>query len=258
MKVKAVFSTFLVLMLVGFTVKQKQAMAGEPKRDSSKTDVRIFNRPPSRVNTLIYVDYKHRNNKQNFVLFTKERDKSFKHIQFIKIAAIGNFHELRSLYEEKKPRVNFRNKKGETALVKVLDGPYDEDTIRKLQYLISVGVRLNVRGKSSKSEYTSPLGVAIWNSRAVFHSGNAAEVQIAQQVLELLITAGADVSGLEANGKSLLHMAVETNNLFAAKLLLESGAEVIPIDDTHKTPLDIAESGEMIQLLKKYQAKGLS
>jgi ankyrin repeat protein len=154
--------------------------------------------------------------------------------------------------------VNFRNNNGETALIKVLDGPYNEDTFLKLKYLISVGVRLNVRGKSSKSENTSSLGVAICNSKAVFQSGNTAEVQIAQHILELLIDAGVDVSSLEVNGRSLLHLAAETNNLFAAQLLLESGAKVIPIDDNHKTPLDIAGSGEMIKLLKKYQVKELS
>jgi len=241
MKFKAIFYTVVFLMLVGFIAKQEQAIAGEP-----------------RVQNLVYVDYTRGSNRQNFALSNKIRDKNFKHIQFVKVADKGTFQELRFLYNEKKPRVNFRNSNGETALIKVLDGPYNEDTLLKLKYLISAGARLNVRGKSSKSDNTSSLGVAIWNSKAFIQSGNAAEVQIAQQVLELLIDAGADVSSLEINGRSLLHLAAETNNLFAAKLLLDSGAKAIPIDDNHKTPLDIAESGEMIKLLKKHQVKEFS
>ena len=259
MKFKAIFYTVVFLLLVGFTVKQEQVIAGETKRGFSKVDYRsLLNIPPSRVKKIDNDDYKYRRNRQNFAVLNTARGKNFKHIQFIKVASIGTFQKLQFLYEEKKTRVNFRNKNGETALIKVLDGPYNEDTFLKLKFLISVGVKLNVRGKSSKSENSSSLGVAIYNSKAVFQSGNAAEVQIAQQILELLIDAGVAVSSLEVNGRSLLHLAAETNNLFAAKLLLESGAKVIPIDDYHKTPLDVTESGEMIKLLKEYQVKELS
>jgi ankyrin repeat protein len=258
MKFKAIFFFVVFILLVGFTVRQEQVIAAETQQGYAKVDYRGLELPPPRVKKTDNDEYKFRNKRQNFALLNKKSDRNFKHVQFIKVAAIGNFKELQFLYEEKKPRVNFRNKNGETALIKVLDGPYNEDTFSKLKFLISAGVKLNVRGKSSKSENTSSLGVAIYNSKAVFQSGNAAEVQIAQQILELLIREGAAVSSLEVNGRSLLHLAAATNNLFAAKLLLESGAKVIPMDDYHKTPLDIAESGEMIQLLKKYQVKELS
>lgn len=258
MKYKAIFFGVVFLVLVGFTAKQEQVIASETKEGYSKVDYRGLELPSSRVKKTDNNAYKFRNKRQNFALLNKTNDKNFKHIQIIKVAAIGTFKELQFLYEEKKPRVNFRNKNGETALIKVLDCPYNDDTFLKLKFLISVGVKLNVRGKSSKSKNTSSLGVAIYNSKAVFQSGNAAEVQIAQQILELLIREGAAVSSLEVNGRSLLHLAAATNNLFAAKLLLESGAKVKPMDDYHKNPLDIAASGEMIQLLKKYQVKDLS
>ena len=257
MKFKAIFYTLFFLMIIGLTAKQDQIIASEFKKHYSKTnysDSRLASSAPKGI----YVNYTQGGNRQNFTTSRKNRTKNFTHIKFIEVASMGTFQELLFLHDEKKPRVNFRNNSGETALIKVLDGPYNEDTFSKLKFLISVGARPNIRGKSSKSDNTSSLGVAIWNSKAVFQSGNSEEVQIAQQVIELLIAAGADVSGLEVNGRSLLHLAAETNNLFAAKLLIESGAKVIPTDDDHKTPLDVAESGEMKKLLKKHQVKKLS
>jgi ankyrin repeat protein len=258
MKFKVFFYTVVFLMLVGFTAKQDQVIAAETESGFAKVAFRSLQLPTSSVKKTANNSYRPRGSRQNFALLKHTKDKNFKHNQFIKVAAIGSFEELHFLYEGKRTRVNFRNKNGETALINVLDGPYNEDTYLKLKFLISVGVKLNVRGKSSKSENTSSLGVAIYNSKEVFQSGNESEVQIAQQILELLIDSGVAVSSLEVNGRSLLHLAAATNNLFAAKLLLESGAKVIPTDDYHKTPLDIAESGEMIQLLKKYQGKELS
>ena len=257
MKFKAIFFTLIFFILIGFTVKQNQVIASELKKAYSKTDysdLRLTSRAPKNIS----VSYKRGGIRQNFATPRKTRDKDFKHIKFIEVASMGKFHELLFFHEKTKPRINFRNNNGETALIEVLDGSYNEDTFSKLKFLISLGAGTNVRGKSSKSDNTSPLGVAIWNSKAIFQSGNTEEVKIAQKVLELLIAAGADVSGLEENGRSLLHLAAETNNLFAAKLLLKSGAKVIPIDDNYKTPLDIAESGEMIKLLKRHQAKKLS
>jgi hypothetical protein len=257
MKIKAIFSTILLLIIIGLTAKQDQVIASELKKVNAKTDYRD-SRPASRAPKGVYVNYTGGGNRQNFETPGKNSSKNFKHISYIAVAAMGTYQELLFLHAERKPRVNVRNYKGETALIKVLDGSYNEDTFSKVKFLLSAGARPNVRGKSSKSDNTSPLGVAIWNSKTVLQSGTAEEVQIARKILGLLIAAGADASGLEANGRSLLHLAAETDNLFAAKLLLESGAKVIPLDDNQKTPLDIAESGEMIKLLKKHQVRKIS
>ena len=56
-------------------------------------------------------------------------------------------------------------------------------------------------------------------------------------------------------GMTPLHVAAKYNNLEGAKMLIEAGAKIMPKDDTGKTPLDYAESTEMIKLLKSYGAK---
>lgn len=254
---KSIVCNVIFLMIICFTTKQDQVIAGELKRDYSKTHY-SYTSFTSRASKGVYARYSHSVNRQNFSTSAKYRGINHKHIKFIEVASTGTFHELLFLHEEIKPRVNFRNNYGETALIKVLDRPYNMETFSKLKFLLSAGAGPNVRGRSSKSDNTTSLGVAIWNSREVFQSGSEEEIQIAQQVLELLIAAGADVSGVEVNGRSLLHLAAETNNLFAAKLLLESGLKVVPIDDNHKTPLDIAESGDMIKLLKEHHVKKVS
>lgn len=257
MRNKFIFYTGIFFVIIGLTVKQDQVIANELQQGYAKavySDLKLTSRPPQNS----YVDYKDGIIRQNFATYKNAVNDNFKNTEFIEIASRGTFYELSFFHDKTRPKVNFRNKFGETALIEVLDGPYNEDTFSKLQFLISAGIGPNVRGKSSKSDNTSPLGVAIWNSKAVFQSGNAEEVEIAQNTLELLIAAGADVSGLEENGRSLLHLAAEINNLFAAKLLLKSGAKVISKDDNDKTPLDTAESGEMIKLLKNHQVKKIS
>jgi ankyrin repeat protein len=49
-------------------------------------------------------------------------------------------------------------------------------------------------------------------------------------------------------------VAAEHNNLYAAHLLLDLGAKVNPKDSSGKTPLDYAESREMIVILKDHWA----
>jgi len=50
-------------------------------------------------------------------------------------------------------------------------------------------------------------------------------------------------------------LQLKWNNLLAAEILLKNGARIMAKDKFDKRPLDYAESGEMIKLLKKYGAK---
>jgi ankyrin repeat protein len=52
-------------------------------------------------------------------------------------------------------------------------------------------------------------------------------------------------------------MAAEFDNVVAAEILIKNGSKVMPKDNKGKTPLDYAESAEMILLLKKSGAKEL-
>lgn len=54
-----------------------------------------------------------------------------------------------------------------------------------------------------------------------------------------------------------LHIAAKQNDIYMATTLIKAGAKIMPKDDTGKTPLDYAESAEMIKLLKSHGAKEL-
>jgi ankyrin repeat protein len=63
------------------------------------------------------------------------------------------------------------------------------------------------------------------------------------------------VSRQDNTGRTPLHIAAKYNNLYAADKLLKAGCKIMTKDFKGKTPLDLAESKEMIKLLKKYGAK---
>ena len=193
--------------------------------------------------------------RRNFETVDKLSPKESNQLKFIDVASSGSVGELKK-YHAKGAKVNFRTADGETALINVLDGPYNDETLVKLRYLLSIGAEVNFRGKSELSDNTTPLGVAVWNTGLIFHAGKAPQYPIAKLVLEILIDAGANSPGLDAGGRTPLHTAATADNLFAAELILASGAEVNPADVSGKTPLDFAESKEMILLLKERGAKG--
>lgn len=92
------------------------------------------------------------------------------------------------------------------------------------------------------------------------------------KLAKMLIEAGADVSarvdisGIRGTryeklaestygGMTPIHVAAKFNNLEGVKILIEAGAKIMPKDETGKTPLQYAESAEMIKLLKYHGAK---
>lgn len=71
----------------------------------------------------------------------------------------------------------------------------------------------------------------------------------------MLINGGSDVSGRDYLGRTPLHIAAETGNYFAAEVLLKNSAKVYTKDNIRKTPLDLATSQKVIELLKEYGAR---
>ena len=87
MKIKAIFSTILLLMIIGLTAKQDQIIASELKKHYSKTnysDSRLASSAPKSI----YVNYTQGGNRQNFTTSRKNRTKNFTHIKFIEVASI--------------------------------------------------------------------------------------------------------------------------------------------------------------------------
>lgn len=74
--------------------------------------------------------------------------------------------------------------------------------------------------------------------------------ELAEETMIRLLKAGAKVSGMDAEERTALHFAAKADNVRAAEILIAEGARVMARDKRGKSPLDYAESGAMIKLLK--------
>jgi ankyrin repeat protein len=131
---------------------------------------------------------------------------------------------------------------------------YDADRYLIVNYLIKKGVDINRSHKVSGVNQTA-LHAAVYGTHVALNSD---ELKVyCKETLKALIRAGAHVSAKDQYQREPLHIAAKYNNVFAAQILLEAGAKVMSKDSEGKTPLDYAESAEMIKLLKSHGAKEL-
>ncbi len=141
-------------------------------------------------------------------------------------------------------RVNSQSPDKKTALIEAVSGGH----FRVVRELLALGANANLSGESLGLK--SPLHAAVFKGKWEFEKGNAAEI------IQLLLKAGAHVSSNETHKhQTPLHIAAQLNNPISAKILLDAGAKVMPRDTDGKTPLDYAQSAEVIKLLKSYGAK---
>lgn len=173
--------------------------------------------------------------------------------RFIQTANNGSVALLDELLK-KGAYVNRKGRDDETALINASGASLlwgNREGFRNFLYLLDAGADPNISG-AERSGTTYPLHQAVWYSSLLARDkGNS---QYVEMILSELITRGAHVSSLDSDGRTPLHKAAEYNHLIAAGLLLKAGAKVMPRDNTGKTPLDLAESGEMIKLLKSHGA----
>jgi ankyrin repeat protein len=79
---------------------------------------------------------------------------------------------------------------------------------------------------------------------------------------ELLLKHGASVNVADNEGRTPLHIAVETLRPDIAEVLIEAGARLDVEDNRGRTPMDIAgelegqKGEEMLRLLQRHQAAG--
>lgn len=174
-------------------------------------------------------------------------------LRFVDAARNGSI-ELLDEFLKKGATVNEQAVNGETALINA-SGRYIAipgcRAYARILYLLESGADPNRSGHGI-SATTYPLHDAVWGS-SVLYKLNTND-SCGKDILSELIARGAHVSSLDSNKQTPLHIAAEYNNLTAAQLLLKAGAKVMPRDARGNTPLDLAESGEMIKLLKSHGA----
>ena len=175
-------------------------------------------------------------------------------LQFIYKALFGTVPELEDLIKQG-AKVNAKNRLGETALIDCLR-MFSSSRAPVFFYLLDIGADVNLKGHDSYWE-TFPLHVAIeWTSYTLnFEKPRAGEKEMSKKILNSLIKAGAYVSSRNERGQTPLHVAAKYKNLFAARLLLKHNSKVMPRDGEGNTPLDYAESGDIIKILKDHGAK---
>lgn len=153
--------------------------------------------------------------------------------------------------------VNGKNSKGEIALVESISCAYKIDEYVTVVYLLQKGANPNLK---STQHYSGLDGIALHHAVG-FHGLMAEKVEnetvYQRLIIEALLNAGAHVSSRGYNGMTPLHIAAKQNDIYMATTLIKAGAKIMPKDDTGKTPLDYAESAEMIKLLKSHGAKEL-
>lgn len=171
--------------------------------------------------------------------------------RFINAASFGSIEDLTALVSQG-ASINGKGQNKDVALVNTLLSSTSACTVfAKIKWLLENGADANLEGKGIFGS-APPLHQAV---RVTGHFYKAKkETVCADQILHELIKHGAHISARDSMGRTPLHIAAEHNHVTAAQLLLESGSKVLPRDMKDKTPLDMAESSEMIKLLKRYGA----
>lgn len=143
------------------------------------------------------------------------------------------------------------------ALIQSLGTSWSEsERYASVKYLLQKGANPNLQGPSTvKGIPGFPLHIAIFMTSVSFKYHRDGRETYAALTIEALLKEGADVFACGEDGRTPLHIAAKYNNLVGAKMLIEAGDKLMDRDKDGKTPLDYAESAEMIKLLKSHGDK---
>ena len=130
---------------------------------------------------------------------------------------------------------------GQTALIEAID----RGNFSVVTELLQLGASSNLPGRYMAMMVMSPLHAAVYSSG-----------RYGLAMVDALLKAGAHVSSTaHFQEQTPLHVAARLQNPKAVEILLKAGAKVMPRDADGKTPLDYAESGPVIELLKAAGAR---
>ena len=120
-----------------------------------------------------------------------------------------------------------------------------EEKMNKIEHLLAQGADVNARNENRRT----PLWLATFYN-------------IEPEFIQLLIDYGADVTIQDMFNVTPLHNAVRKDNKVVVQLLLDAGAEmrsrtvekmILFQDEAEQTPLDIAKTQEMDELLLTHE-----
>ena len=176
-------------------------------------------------------------------------------LRFLRAAGRGDLIAIKRELR-KGAQVNRLSPAGETALIEAIKGfPLrSRSTVSEtVRLLLRLGADPNMKGSGScVGGRGSPLHAIVCFDVSRFETIGGAEI------MEVLLKDGAYVSSVMSFSRwTPLHLAAMDQNAKAVKILLEAGAKVMSRGKGGKTPLDYAEAGPVIKLLKAYGAKEL-
>lgn len=175
------------------------------------------------------------------------KDEIDRQIRFVGASYAGDLDAIESSVKDG-IEVNLPDCAGRTALFDCIALGHVEIA----RVLLTHGASPNVPSNGMASLKSYPLHEAVQSSMAYGQSmkPNAVDWE-GFEIVQLLLEHNAEVSKARPyDGKTPLHIAAEWGIVRTAEALIKAGAKVMPRDADGKTPLDYAESGPMIQLLK--------
>ena len=127
------------------------------------------------------------------------------------------------------------------------------NNIKGAEMIIKAGADVSGRGRNGLTPLHTAINTNLKLAKMLIEAG--ADVSARVDISGIRGTRYEKLAESTYGGMTPLHVAAKYNNLEGAKMLIEAGAKIMPKDDTGKTPLDYAESAEMIKLLKSHGAK---
>ena len=156
---------------------------------------------------------------------------------FVMAARYGRISKLQKFLQQG-ATVDGINSSGETALIAAIGVGEPNEAF---EWLLKNGANPNLNAKNSFFK-KSPLSVAV-----------CPNFRVRDRIIKTLLQYGARVSAADSDlifQRTPLHWAAWCHNDRAVKILIDEGAKVMPRDKDGKTPLDLAEDGKIIKLLK--------
>lgn len=155
-------------------------------------------------------------------------------------AARGGSVEVASLLLSRGHSVAAKDNRGETPLFWAAD----EGRVNTARFLVEHGADINATNRSG----STPLLTV-------------ARAKVSPELIKFLIKAGADVKASDSQGENTLHklawFGYPQENVEAALMLLDAGADITAKNKDGKTPLDVLNensmrNGDLVKLYRKY------